>query len=127
MTNRSLLFSSLLKVVPLSLLGSSVAVFFGRFLQAQGMNSDTFIFLFFIILVVLIFLYRIEISRKRKKSLIMLFLIYFFVFIFCSLFRSFIFERIVAFLGITTGALYTFYVSNSNSYTKMRLVSKLIR
>lgn len=54
----------------------------------------------------LIVVYRIRLS-KGKKSFFLFMLILLLIFFFCVLFRFFIFERILAFLGVTT-ALSTF-------------------
>jgi len=113
-----------LLIVFLPLLGSSVAGFFGRFLGSEGtaiMTTPEFLLPLFVLVVIFTIIYRILLSKK-KKSFLLLFLIYIVVFFLCCLFRFFILEKIVAFLGVTT-ALSTLILnvscsgSNSNVHS----------
>ena len=108
----------------LSLLGSAFGVFienaFGRFLGSEGtaiMTTPEFLLPLFVLVVILIIIYRILLSKK-KKSFLLLFLIYIVVLFLCCLFRFFILEKIVAFLGVTTALstlIWNVSCSGSNS------------
>lgn len=85
------------------------------------MTTPEFILPLFVLVLILTIIYRILLSKK-KKSFLLLFLIYILVFFLCCLFRFFILEKIVAFLGVTT-ALSTLILnvscsgSNSNVHS----------
>jgi len=83
--------------------------------------TPEFILPLFVLVLILTIIYRILLSKK-KKSFLLLFLIFILVFFLCCLFRFFILEKIVAFLGVTT-ALSTLILnvscsgSNSNVHS----------
>lgn len=81
------------------------------------MTTPEFLLPLFVLVVILIIIYRILLSKK-KKSFLLLFLIYIVVFFLCCLFRFFILEKIVAFLGVTTALstlIWNVSCSGSNS------------
>lgn len=93
------------KFILIPKLGSFVAGFFKRFLGSEGtaiMTTPEFLLPLFMLVLILTIIYRIYFQKKKKKSFLLLFIIYILVFFLCCLFRFFILEKIVAFLGVTT-------------------------
>ena len=100
------------------LLVSFVAVFFGRFLGSEGtaiMTPLEILLFLFVLLVSLLVTFRILLSRKRKKSLLLLFLISFVFCLFFFLLRFFLFDLILASLGMSTGWMILQVSSGSNA------------
>ena len=87
------------------------------------MTTPKFLLPLFMLVLILTIIYRFYFQeKKKKKSFLLLFIIYILVFFLCCLFRFFILEKIVAFLGVTT-ALSTLILnvscsrSNSNVHS----------
>lgn len=100
-------------LVFLPLLGSFFSTCFVRFLGAEGtaiMTTPKFLLLLFVLLLSLTVSYRILLANKKQNFFLLFFIL-------MLLFFFFSFAKLFAFLGITTGALYTFYVSNSSLST----------
>lgn len=86
---------------------SLTAVYIVYFLRSETTilstpeSVNTLFFLLSFLVFLFIVVYRILLS-KGKKSFFLFMLILLLIFIFCALFRCFIFERILALLGVTT-------------------------